>query len=381
MKFKVVLVTNYVPQYRYPIFDEINSSRDYDLSIFTTMPVRHSTKSAQENLDLSFPHGINIILKTKHNSVGVNQKETSSIPFLLPLSLIKSRAQIIISGNMGPTSLVCLFVAKIFRIPFIVWTEEIRESALNISRLQRFFRAIILPRTSAFLTWGKPSYDYMREQGISRDKLYYCAQAVDNDWWIQTSEAHDTKAIKSRLGLTGRAFLLVGQLITRKGFDRILEAWSELHHATQKENHIIIAGQGEEELTLKRIAKDNNIPNVLFTGQRNQFELSELYSVADVFIFPSLVDVWGMVVNEAMCNGLPVLASKYAGASQELITSKEYGELIDPLNTASLTKTLNKWIHIDLPHPKIIRNRIQSVNFDLTVRTFDRLVKRYRDDT
>jgi len=349
----------------------------YDMILFTTMPIDRSVEPAQRNLNLRYPKGFNFSLRTKHQKVGVDQKEISNIPFFLPCNLIFYKPHIIISGNMGPTSLVSMLVAKTLRIPLVIWTEEISTSAKNISWLQKLFRFILLPRTTAFLTWGLPAKNYMLHKGIPREKLHYCAQAIDNEWWINSAKANNSKIVKNRMKLSGRVFLMVGQLISRKGFNKILKAWSALDQNTQEQNHIIIVGEGEDEHYLKQIARSNNIPNIIFTGQKNQDDLSDIFSASDILIFPSLVDVWGMVVNEAMASGLPVLASKYAGSSQELITSPKYGELIDPLDSHSLTQVLEKWINHELPNPEIIRQRIQEISFDLTVASFDKVIEKY----
>ncbi len=374
---KIVIISNYIPHYRYPVFKKMKDSGKYDMTIYTTMPLSSSVESARKQLSLIYPKGINIDLRTRHLKVRVGQKEKINIPVLLPFNLYASKPKIIISGNMGSASLVSMVVAKILKVPFVIWTEEIKVNADDTSRLQKIFRSILLPRTTAFLTWGNPAKDYLQEKGFSEEKLYYCAQAVDNEWWIKTTKNHDTQKIKLRMKLFGRVFLLAGQHIPRKGFDKVLDAWSRLDRDIQKANHLVVAGEGEENNNLKQIAQKARIPNILFTGQKNQSELSEIFSAADVLIFPSLVDVWGMVVNEAMCSGLPVLASKYAGSSHELIISEEYGELIDPLDIDSLTQILLKWINQDLPNPAIIRKWIQKINFDLTVNAFDKIIEKY----
>jgi glycosyltransferase involved in cell wall biosynthesis len=300
----------------------------------------------------------------------MGQEERVGIPIFLPWHLFRAKPEMIISGNMGPTSLMCLVVTKLLGVPFVIWTEEIKETAGEISSIQKFLRSILLPRTTAFLAWGKPAKDHILNQGISEEKLYYCAQAVDSDWWIEASKSCDPKAIKSQLKLKGRVYLLIGQLIPRKGFDNVIVAWSKLSQGVQMNNHLLIVGQGESEYSLKQLAHQLRIPNILFTGQKTQEELVELFAAADIFVFPSIVDVWGMVVNEAMASGLPVLASKYAGASQELLSNKKYGALFDPLDIDSITDLLEKWVNIDLPDPVAIQKRIKEVNYEVTLKSF-----------
>lgn len=81
------------------------------------------------------------------------------------------------------------------------------------------------------------------------------------------------------------------------------------------------------------VVRTRAIPNIMFVGPQDPEALARWYSVADVFVFPSLVDVWGLVVNEAMACGLPVLASKYAGASQELVRDGEWGSCLIPMTS------------------------------------------------
>ena len=69
-------------------------------------------------------------------------------------------------------------------------------------------------------------------------------------------------------------------------------------------------------------------------------EIPQLFAASDVLVFPTLRDCWGMVVNEALAAGIPVLGSRYAGAAEELIRDDELGRLIDPLAPDSLDAAL-----------------------------------------
>ncbi len=374
---RVAIVVKCVPPYRFPIFKALVKSAPFKPRFFANMPWDWSVPNVRQTLDIIKPPAITITGNTRHKQVGVKQEEPVTIPMLLPLSLLVYRPKLIISGNMGPVSLISVIVAKLLRCPFVLWTEEIASTAGEISRLQKILRAVILPRTSAFLAWGQPAVDFIVSQGFDKEKVHYCAQAVDNDWWIEQSARVDRDGIRERLGLRGRTFLLIGQLISRKGFDKAMQAWARLERPLQEQNSLLIVGAGEDDEKLKQLARELDIPNIIFAGGKAHHELPEMYAAADVHVFPSLVDVWGMVVNEAMACGKPVLASKYAGASQELISNDgRYGELIDPLDIDSMTTALRRWIEREqLPSPTSLQQRIQKVNFDVSVKAFEAVVE------
>ncbi len=372
---KVALVIKCVPPYRYPVFRALHASTKFATRFIASMPWSWSVPEARKTLDLIRSRGITINRSTKHKGVNVEQKEPVTVPLSLPLDLLRFRPDLIISGNMGPVSLASVLTARLMRVPFVLWTEEIATTAGEISRIQKILRRIILPRTNAFLAWGKPAVDYIVSQGFDPARVHYCAQAIDNDWWIARSRAADRDAIRQQLGLKGRVFLLTGQLISRKGFDKLMMAWAKLDPRHQAENALLVVGSGEDEEKLRQLARDLEIPNIVFTGGKSHDELPDIYSAADVLVFPSLVDVWGMVVNEGLACGLPVLASKYAGSSQELITSPEYGEQIDPLDIDSMTATLGKWMECELPDAEILRTHVRKINFGVTVKAFEDVIE------
>ena len=373
---RIAIVVKCVPPYRFPVFKTLVNTARFKARFFANMPWDWSVPNVRQTLDIVKPQAVTITRNTRHKKVGVKQEEPVTIPVLLPLSLLAYRPKMIISGNMGPVSLISVMIARLLRCPFVLWTEEIASTAGEISRIQKILRVLILPRTSAFLAWGKPAVDFIVSQGFDRDKVHYCAQAVDNDWWIEESREADRDGIRETLGLRGRTFLLIGQLISRKGFDKVMQAWSRLDRRMQEQNTLLVVGSGEDEEKLKQLAGDLDIPNIVFAGGKSHEELPEIYAAADVHVFPSLVDVWGMVVNEAMACGKPVLASKYAGASQELISNDgQFGELIDPLDIDSMTPVLAHWIEREqLPSPTKLQERIQEVNFGVSVKAFEAVV-------
>lgn len=376
---RIAILTNVILNYRFPVFKELANTPGWDLRIFLSQPLSKSDPAARERLPLHYSRTINLSLKTHHRIVDTEQREVLPLPLFLLWDLIRFRPDVIISGDMGIRSLLAYVVAFMLNVRFVIWSEEIRETAASISFLQRRLRSFLIPRASAYLAWGKPAVVYLDTWHVSPDRIYYCAQAVDNDFWMEKSSRCDRNSFRERLGLKGKVFLSVGQLIPRKGFDLLLKAWSRLPQNVRSENTIVIVGEGASQKILRELATQLDIRNILFVPRQTSEELAKYYAVADVLIFPSLVDVWGMVVNEALACGTPVLGSRFAGASQELINDSTIGELFDPLDANGFTALLHKWCMMNSNVSREqIQSRISACHFGISVSAIRKTVEDLR---
>lgn len=363
---KIAILTNRIPVYRLPIFTEIQNQNPYlDLVFFLSEPSNLTSNDAKNSLKLVFSKSYNISYKTRHQDLNTSQTERLPLPVGLVLDLIKYKPDIIISGEMGTRSLLAFVYSKLFSTPLIIWSEEISSSAISISRIQKFLRKHIFRYAHGYLAWGAPAKDYLiSELGIDSSKIYKCSQAVDNQFWQSNINYYKMEEIKSELALKGKTALLVGRLVERKGFDKFLQAWSKLPADIQASNSIIIIGSGSQESNLKLLSDKYRIPNCHFCGSKTMQELPNYYALADFFVFPSLVDVWGLVVNESLACGTPVLGSKYSGAIQELIINDTYGDIIDPNNLNDFTNKLKNLLLLNREKPKEqLQNHIAQFNF------------------
>ena len=95
---------------------------------------------------------------------------------------------------------------------------------------------------------------------------------------------------------------------------------------------LMIVGSGPEENVLKKFCRENKLQKVFSEEFQQQEMLPKYYALADIFIFPSFEEVWGLVANESLVSGLYVLSSKNAGASYDLIKEGWNGEIFNPKN-------------------------------------------------
>lgn len=143
------------------------------------------------------------------------------------------------------------------------------------------------------------------------------------------------KSVKKRIEKdehTGLKYLFVGRLIPLKNLEFIIRVFNRLNKP------LTIVGTGELETTLKGIAN----ANIILTGFIPNEKLNELYCSHDVFILPSFSEPWGLVVEEAIYFGLPVLVSNAVGCQEEMVIQPNTGCIFSPTDENSLIEAIEK---------------------------------------
>ena len=134
-------------------------------------------------------------------------------------------------------------------------------------------------------------------------------------------------------------FLFVGQLIRRKGIDTLLEAYSRYRRTVFSPWELWIVGKGELEPLTRKL---NGVKNL---GFKSPQEVAEIMGQAGCLVIPSRLDHWGLIIHEATCAGLPILATQTCGASVELIQNGYNGYTFppdDPLTLSDLMKYISE---------------------------------------
>lgn len=174
-----------------------------------------------------------------------------------------------------------------------------------------------------YRSYGTRASEYLISLWADPDKIYKLYNTVDVDFFIKQAEELEPHKIslKKKLWIKNKYTLLfVGQLIKRKWIFELLQ-WYDMF---KKQNPdidlwLVVVGSGQEENKLKNIVKEQNIDSVYFTGYKQKSEISEYFAIADIFALPSHEEVWWLVINEAMCFGLPIITAHQVWASVDLV--------------------------------------------------------------
>ncbi len=352
MSLHLAVLTNELPPYRRPIFEQL--AADGSLRITALL-----NTSAEEGRPWEGPGaipGVDVrmvrsVSRRVHQAAegGVRRERMLQIPLSMRQELIQIRPDVILSGEFGARSAAAALYARQHRVPLILWSEETDRAARSANLTQRALRRWLFRRADAFVAFGNPARDYLRGQGVPSFRIFVGAQAVDHAWWTEHAEA--ARSAPAPFEHPGKLVLAVGQLVPRKGFDVLLRAWARLPRDVPTAHTLAIAGGGESESALKTLATVLGVPDVRFLGPQSAEALAALYAHADLFVLPTWLDVWGLVVNEAMACGLPALVSKGAGASEELVEPGVTGDVFEPGDIAKLAQLLEAWLAREVPRP------------------------------
>lgn len=341
---RVAVVTNIIPDYRYPVFASLLERGEFDWRMILTLPLERSCEVARAHLPLQHSSTQHVWLSTRRANSGAVQSEPLPVPLRLYRDLLDWRPDAIIAGEWGLRSMICLAAARRLGIPLLIWSEDIVSSAVGRTSLQRMVRRVLAKRVDAVLGWGEPAAAYARSIGAAAQAVHCVPQAADNEFWTDAARTIDRDRERRRLGIQGRAFVFVGRLIQRKGAQNFIDAWSRLASDLHPHAMAIIVGTGEMEQQLRETVVANGLTNVVFAGFQGGMDLARYYAAADFLVLPSLEDVWGFAANEALCFGRPVLGSCFAGSTQGLVTPAGVGEAFDPTDIPEFSARLAAWI-------------------------------------
>lgn len=193
-------------------------------------------------------------------------------------------------------------------------------------QVKRFVLGTLFKKTPAFLTMGKLNRLYYRRYGASPDKFFFMPYPVDNQFFHERamSARRRREELRAQHGIPCGAVLVlfVGKLVARKRPQDLLAALQILQPSIPE---LAIAFAGEGELRVSLESRISGLKNIHMLGFKNQTKLPEVYGMADVLVLPSSEENWGLVLNEAMASGLPVIASDKTGASADIVKSGENG--------------------------------------------------------
>ncbi|MFK8046232.1 MAG: glycosyltransferase family 4 protein [Crocinitomicaceae bacterium] len=334
---RIALLTNFIPPYRKSLYESLDKKVD-DLTIFISQEMENNRSWKANN------SGLTVILqkgfrynKTWKTGQGYSDKTTVQIPYDTFFQLRKQQPNLVISAELGFRSLLAMLYCKIYKKPLIIWLALSERTESNKKGMRKLLRKMILKRADALLTNGKSCERYLQSFHVQKP-MFYVPYTSD---FIKTA----TKTVEQG----PKTILMTGQLIERKGIDQTAKAiytWAKENN--EIEIILLIAGDGPEKSKFERIAKLPNI-NLQLIGNVAYEKMQELYARSDIYLFPTLGDEWGVVVNEAMIFALPIIGSKYSQAVEELVD--ENGWIFDPDNHSDFVKILTE--AIETPREKL----------------------------
>lgn len=194
----------------------------------------------------------------------------------------------------------------------------------------------------AYIVPGKASREYLETLGVGDKPIFTAPNAVDIERFATLAEAARAHAdeIRGVEGLPDRYFLYAGRITREKGVFYLLEAYARLSQERRSRVGLVFVGDGAARSRLMKRAKELDGSRVIFPGFVQRDNLAKYYALADALVLPTYSDPWGLVVNEAMASGLPIVVSKAAGCAEDLVRHGWNGFVVRPREVGRLAEAL-----------------------------------------
>jgi glycosyltransferase involved in cell wall biosynthesis len=217
----------------------------------------------------------------------------------------------------------------------------------------------LLRRFDAFLYVGELGRAYLERYGAPPSRLFFSPHCVDNAWFAARSAELDREQERRRLGFdpVGCVALFVGKLLPGKRPEDLLAA-SALLRKRRVRLRVAYAGSGPLERSLTEESERLGLP-ATFLGFRNQSEMPSLYRSADLMALPSASETWGLVVNESLACGTPVVVSDAVGCAPDLVEEGVTGAVYRTGDVEALAAAVER-VLVRPPARDRIRERIAA---------------------
>ncbi|HSZ64344.1 MAG TPA: glycosyltransferase family 4 protein [Terriglobales bacterium] len=336
---RLVILTEIIAPYRIPVFNALARQPEVDLHVIFLAETNATLRQWRVYKDeIAFSYQVLPSRRWRFhgNELLINWGLTSA--------LNKADPHVIICGGYNyAASWRSLLWARRRRVRFVLWSESNRYDARRGSRWVESLKIYFVKRCDGFVVPGKSSFEYLRALGSPASSISTAPNAVDNDLFANYSAAVRLHAgeFREKLKLPSRFILFVGRLVPEKGVFDLLEAYAKLDSCARSEVGLVFAGDGVSRAELTEKAKRINPGTVCFPGFAQREDLAGFYALADVLVLPTHSDPWGLVVNEAMACGLPIVVTSVAGCSASLVENGWNGYVVPPRDSEQLSEAID----------------------------------------
>ena len=248
-----------------------------------------------------------------------------------------------VNGWYDRSALSALYWSLENNIPAVVMSES---AAGDEKRTwwKEIIKKNIVKQFGAGLVGGSRHADYLKDLGMPPDRIFMGYDVVDNEYFRKTAEEARAEKQKwqQQMALPENFFLVVSRFIPKKNLAFIIRAYHDYYQQMPgKAWDLLILGDGPLKSELAQLTNDLGLTRqIRFDGFKQYQELPVYFGLAKTFVHASTVEQWGLVVNEAMAAGLPVVISERCGCVPELVHNGVNGFAINPADQPALTQIM-----------------------------------------
>ena len=337
---RLLILSIFPAPYRVAVFREL--ARHYDVELFFEV-VQNQDRNAKWFVESDEFK----VLNTEENLAAYRRclKRLKSYDMVLAYDYFSRRA-----GQL-------IFRCMAAGVPYAINCDG---AFINRNPLKTAVKRLFVTHAALCFASGGSAGKYFRYYGAREEQIryHYFTSLTEADYLEQPLTQEEKKGLRRELGLAeGKTVLSVGQFIHRKGYDVLLRAWKEVD---EDANLVIIGGGGLRQSYLELI-RELGLAHVTLLDFMDKERLIQMYRQADLFVLPTREDVWGLVINEAMANGLPVISTDRCIAGLELVEKGKNGYIVPAENTRLLAQAMKRILSSPRRMEAMGRNSLERV--------------------
>lgn len=328
---KVLFLVNIPSPYRIEFFNELGKNCDLTVAFEQKRSKERNEKWYIDN----FENFKTIFL----SSLNLGNKRVLGIGIIK--EIISSKYDVIVVGGYStPTGILAILLMKLIKKKFFLNADG--GMIGKDSKLKGILKRNLIGRANYYLSTGKQCNEYLKYYGADEKNIfiYPFTTLKEKEILNRNLTVDEKQKIRNELEIGEKKVILsIGQFIYRKGFDVLIKACKDLD---EEYGVYIIGGQPTKEYL--EIIDKYKIKNIKFIDFKVKEEILKYYMASDIFVFPTREDIWGLVINEAMAYGLPIITTDKCVAGVELIECGKNGYII-PINNSDLISSRVKTLY------------------------------------
>lgn len=333
---RVLFLTNYPSPYRVQFFDELGKHMDVTV-LFSDRIEAKKHRSASWFVP-SEGH-----FRTVQLTKRLFTLKGRDLCWDVTKWLNRDYDAIVLCGYSTPTILLAMAWMRLKKIPFYMEMDGglIRKD----SGWKLWLKRKLIGSAQGWISSGKGTTEYLAHYGADPNRIYtYPFSSLREAELLKEPVSPDRKLqLRQELGIGEKKLILtIGQFIHRKGFDILLKAAADISRDAVL---CFVGGEPTEEYL--QLQKELSLDNVRFLGFMKKEELIRYYQAADLFVLPTREDIWGLVINEAMAYGLPVITTDRCVAGLELVENGVNGYIVPVKDAKMLAEKTNELLAAD----------------------------------
>jgi glycosyltransferase involved in cell wall biosynthesis len=351
-KVKVAFVTHFCPHYRVKTFETLGRAADVDFFFYSPGNEWYGqgiTGAWRGDFNHEYLPGFQLTRDTR-------------VSFSLVTRLWRKNYDVFVKCINGRFALPATYmIARLRRKPFVLWTGIWMTLETPFHRLAFPLTRWIYRHADAIAVYGEHVKRYLVQQGVKPEKIFVAAHAIDNALYNSPVNEAKKTTLRTDLDVQNRKVVLyLGRLEEVKGLDYLIQAFARLRST---DAILLFAGEGSLRKKLEDLAREEGVEqSVRFAGYVPPADATNYYAIADVLVLPSITtprgkETWGLVVNEAMNQGVPVVATDAVGAAAGgLVQSGVNGFVVPERDSAALAEAIGRIVADDNLRAEMSRN-------------------------